>query len=145
MKIAKLEKQVMIDTNRSVVEDWKKRHPESLDEFGIRLYELDSVLEIIDEVGNEQNLLDALIIKAAHVMGVISWSQPFTAGNKRTGVLVAATFLYDNGYDLKIREVDEPLLRKALYDIQLSRSELDSTITSDLVLYISKGISKTVS
>lgn len=144
MEIIKIEKQVIIDTNQKTVEGWKKTYPDSPDEFGVRRYELESVLEIVDGVGHEQNLLDNLIIKAAYIMGSISWAQPFTAANKRTGILSAATFLSDNGYNLEIREQDEPFLRKALYDIQLSRSELDDLILGNLISYITNGISKTV-
>lgn len=137
-----LEKHLFIETNQKIINEWQKKHSDTLDVHHTRIDDLESVLQIIDNVGNSVNSKENLIIKAAYIMGATSWAQPFVAGNKRTGILVAATFLNENGYSIEISKDDEIYLREVLYRIQDSRSELDSSIIGELILYISTKISK---
>ena len=136
----KLEKSLFIETNKKIVKEWQEKYHDTLDVFGVRDDELDTVLEIIEKSGTDKDPNEDLIIKSAYIMGVTSWAQPFLAGNKRTGILVSATFLHDNGFDIEITKKDESYLRRILYTIQDTRSELDSSIISELILYISKRI-----
>ena len=137
-----LEKQLFIESNQKIIKEWQKKHPDTTDVHHTRMNDLESVLQIIDNVGNPTNFKEDLIIKSAHIMGATSWVQPFVGGNKRTGILVAATFLNENGYSIDISKEDEVYLREVLYRIQDNRSELDSSIIGELILYISKRISK---
>ena len=140
MVLKKLEKSLFIETNKKIVKEWQEKYHDTLDVFGVRDDELDTVLEIIEKSGTDKDPNEDLIIKSAYIMGVTSWAQPFLAGNKRTGILVSATFLHDNGFDIEITKKDESYLRRILYTIQDTRSELDSSIISELILYISKRI-----
>lgn len=115
----------------------------TLDVHYTRMDELELVLQKINSVRNSGNFKENLIIKAAHIMGAVSWAQPFVSANKRTGILVAATFLDENGYSIEISKDDEVYLREILYRIQDNRSELDSSIIGELILYISKKIRDT--
>lgn len=136
----KLDKTLFIETNKKIINEWKEKEPNSEDVIGVRNDELDSVLEIIEKVGTDDDPKEDLIIKSAYIMGAVSWAQPFLSGNKRTGILVSATILHDNGFDIEISKEDEAYLREVLYRIQDSRSELDSSIITELILYISKRI-----
>ena len=142
MRKLSLEKQLFIESNQKIIKEWQKKHPDTTDVHHTRMNDLESVLQIIDNAGNPTNFKEDLIIKAAHIMGATSWVQPFIGGNKRTGILVAATFLNENGYSIDISKDDEVYLREILYRIQDNRSELDSSIIGELILYISKKISK---
>ena len=138
--LKKLEKSLFIETNKKIVEGWQKKYHDTLDVIGVRNAELDTVLETIERVGIDKDPKEDLIIKSAYIMGATSWIQPFLSGNKRTGILVSATFLHDNGFDIEITKKDESYLRETLYRIQDTRLELDSSIISELILYISKRI-----
>ena len=140
-----LEKQSFIESNQKIIKEWQKKHPDTTDVHHTRIDEIESVLQIIDSVGNPTNFKENSIIKAAHIMGATSWAQPFVGANKRTGILVAATFLNENGYSIDISKKDEVYLREVLYRIQDNRSELDSSIIGELILYFSKNISETMS
>jgi len=138
--LKKLEKSLFIDTNKKIIKEWQEKYPDTQDVFGVRDDELDTVLETIEKVGTDKDPKEDLIIKSAYIMGATSWAQPFLSGNKRTGILVSATFLHDNGFDIEIMKKDESYLREVLYRIQDTRSELDNLIISELILYISKSI-----
>ncbi|MEX1150812.1 MAG: Fic family protein [Nitrosopumilaceae archaeon] len=127
----------LIETNRKVINE----HPEVYDVIGGRGDELDSVLEIFESVGSDDEP-ENLIIKAAHLALSISWVQPFLGGNKRTALLAATTFLEENGYSLEILPEDEGHIRELLYRIQDLRSDLDSSIIDKMILYICKNIKK---
>ncbi|MGI0076538.1 MAG: Fic family protein [Nitrosopumilaceae archaeon] len=137
-----IEKRLFIESNQKIITEWQKKHPDTTDVHHTRMDDLDRVLQIIDDAGNPSDTKENLIIKAAYIMGATSWAQPFVGGNKRTGILVAATFLNENGYLISISKEDEVYLREVLYRIQDNRSELDSSIIRELILYISTKISK---
>jgi len=75
-------------------------------------------------------------------MRLISWSQPFLDGNKRTGIVSAIKFLRDNGYELEIKQQDEKKIRELLLDIQSSRICLDQDIIKQFIIYITNRIKK---
>lgn len=132
----------IIETNKKIITQFKSTNPEIFDVFGVRDEALDTVLEIFESVGSDDDEKENLIIKATYIALSISWEQPFLGGNKRTALLVATTFLEENGYSLEIPPEDEGYIRELLYRIQDSRSELDSSIIGEMILYICTNIKK---
>ena len=64
---------------------------------------------------------DAAALAAAYAFGVVR-NHPFIDGNKRTGLVVAETFLNDNGFRLL---VDDPELTVLIQD--LAAGEIDES------------------
>jgi prophage maintenance system killer protein len=74
-------------------------------------------------------------------MAVIPWAQAFFDGNRRTGIITAGKFLYDNGYELDIDPENENLeLRGILSEIKKQSQTLNKNIMKQLSFYISKRI-----
>ena len=71
-----LEKQLFIESNQKIIKEWQEKHPDTTDVHHTRMNDLESVLQIIDNVGNPTNFKEDLIIKAAHIMGATSWVRP---------------------------------------------------------------------
>ena len=70
---------------------------------GNLVYCIDSILE----VGNQSNLLDSCISKAAYYIHCISLAHGLLDYNKRTAYQTAEVFLRANGYKLMVTEPDE--------------------------------------
>ncbi len=134
-----VDKQYLIDTNRLVLKEFQKKHPDALVSIGVRS-EIDDVLLEVEKYGNSGNDKKDLIEKASYIMGIISWSQPFLDGNKRTGIVCAIKFLRDNGYRLKIEQRDEKEIRELLYNIQDRRSSLDKSIMRQIIIYTTRRV-----
>ena len=136
-----MDTQYLIDTNKIILEEFGKLFPNELILIGVR----DEINDIIPEVechGNSGNEKNDLIEKASYLMGLISWSQPFLDGNKRTGIVSAIKFLRNNGYELEIKQQDEKKIRELLLDIQSSRICLDQDIIKQFIIYITNRIKK---
>jgi len=102
---------------------------------------LDLVIPRVNSVGNSGNREQDLIEKATYIIAMISWSQAFADGNRRTGIIAAGTFLTDNGYYLDIHTDDEnEELRDMLKEIKKHARDLDVTIMNSLMLYTSERI-----
>ncbi len=134
-----VDKQYLIDLNRKILKKWNKKHPEDLQAIGTRA-EIDDIIPMVEEYDKSKNKIEDLIKKASYLMAIISWVQPFFDGNKRTGIISAIKFLYDNGYDLEIKKEDEKEIRRLLYDIQDQRTSLDSSVVTKIIFYITKRI-----
>jgi len=97
----------------------------------------------VETYGNSENREQDLIDKAACIMAVIPWAQVFDDGNRRTSITAAGTFLNDNGYDIGIDTKNENKeLRKLLQEIKKHSRDLDRKLMTQLILYISKRITK---
>ncbi|MGI0047469.1 MAG: Fic family protein [Nitrosotalea sp.] len=93
--------------------------------------------------GNSGNKEEDLIEKAAWIMAVILWAQAFFDGNRRTGIIAAGKFLYDNGYELDIDPENENLeLRSMLSEIKKQSRTLNQNIMKQLSFYLSKRMRK---
>ena len=84
--------------------------------------------------------LQGLIKKGAYLLASIAWAQPFVGGNKRTAILITATFFHHNGFEMTIPDYDDKELRKLLYEIQDDRSGLNEAILKQIIFYISQNI-----
>ena len=131
--------QYLIDTNRIILEEFHKKYPNLLISIGVRS-EIDNIILEVEKYGNSGNDKNDLIEKASYLMGIISWSQPFLDGNKRTGIVSAIKFLRDNGYRLKIEQKDEKEIRGLLYDIQDQRTSLDKSVMKQIIIYTARRV-----
>lgn len=134
-----LDNQYLIDINEKIL----KKHAKIKK---VKVYiettkNIDRVIPMVNSVGNSGNRKDDLIEKAACIMAVIPWAQAFFDGNRRTGIIVASKFLYDNGYELQIDPDNENLeLRGMLSEIKKQQKTLNQSIMKQMSFYISKRI-----
>jgi len=135
-----VDKQYLIDLNKTLLTNWNENHPEDSQAIGTRA-EIDDVIPMVEQHDKSKHKIEDLIEKASYLMAIVSWLQPFFDGNKRTGIVSAIKFLYDNGYDLRINKEDEKEIRSLLYDIQDQRTSLDSLVVTKIIFYITKRIS----
>ncbi len=136
-----VDKQYLIDVNRLILKKWNILHPEDPQAMGVR-GEIDNIISEVEIYDKSNNKIEDLIRKASYLMAIISWSQPFLDGNKRTGIVSAIKFLYDNGYDLNIEKQDEPEIRNLLYHVQDQRTDLDHSVVKQIIIYTTKRIMK---
>jgi death-on-curing family protein len=121
---------------------WNQRHPESPEFIDVGTDRLDEVLTIVKNSANDLPFEQALIEKAAYLVGGLAWCQAFSGANKRTAILTCTIFLLQNGYQLNIPQNENPELRQLLFDIQEERSQLDRQVIDKIILYIRKHASK---
>ena len=131
-------RQDIIDTNRRIIEQWNEKHPDKQEKLCVRRDALDESYSIFENTGDNSVTRENLVKKAAYLMGSISWAQPFCGANKRTAMLVTATFLNKN--EIKMEPYDEKHVRELLYDIQDERGRLNKDTMNKIILYILKSI-----
>lgn len=137
--VMNLDNQYLIDINEKIL----KRHARIKN---VKVYvettkNIDRVIPMVQSVGNSGNKKEDLIEKAACIMAAIPWAQAFFDGNRRTGIIAAGKFLYDNGYELDIDPENENLeLRDMLSEIKKQSQTLNQDILKQLSFYISKRI-----
>lgn len=138
--IMNLDEQYLIETNEQVLKNHKKLTGQQV-WIEVIPKNIARVFPKVNSVGNSGNREEDLIEKAACIMAVIPWAQAFFDGNRRTGIIAAAKFLHDNGYELDIDPEDENLeLRKLLSEIKKHHADLEPSIMKQLSFYISKKI-----
>lgn len=79
-----------------------------------------------------------IIIKTSIVIGGITWSQPFSEGNKETAVAVGILFLKRNGYNLPFENNKD-----SLYDLlqkTMWKFEDDKSIYMEIEEYLNTRI-----
>jgi len=83
---------------------------------------------------------ERIIMKASHLLGGITYQQPFNNGNKTTATTATIEFLRKNGYDLPIttEEGEEELI--ALLEKTLYKFENDPTIITEVERYLRRKI-----
>ena len=137
--IMNLDNPYLIDVNEKIL----KRH-EKIKKVKVYVEttrNIDRVIPMVNSVGNSGNREKDLIEKAAYLMAVIPWAQAFFDGNRRTGVIAASKFLYDNGYELDIDPENENLeLRHMLSEIKKQSQTLNQDIMKQLSFYVSRRI-----
>jgi death on curing protein len=137
--IMNLDNQYLIDINKKILERHARTH-------NVKVYiestkNIDHVIPMVNSVGNSGNKKENLIEKAAYIMAVIPWAQAFFDGNRRTGIIAASKFLYDNGYELNVDPENENLeLRNMLSEIKKQSKTLNQDLIKQLCFYISKRI-----
>lgn len=132
-----LTEELIIEINKGIIQEWLEQNPTAFEAISVNQ---DKLKEILTTVNKQENL----IMKAAYLLGGISWSQPFSGGNKRTAFVCADTILRLNGFRLSIESKNEQeYLRKLLLEIQDERSKLNEDVMAKIILYVSKRIRKT--
>ena len=140
MQINYLEKSFIIELNKKIILEWNERHPESPEFIAESGSGLDEVLSIVEKVGNDLDHKDKIIVKGAHLLGGIPWTQSFSGANKRTAILSTTVFLRRNGLSITFPPKEQRELRQLLSKIQEDRGELQMEIIDRLILYIRKNI-----
>lgn len=133
--MTELTEELLIEINRGIIQEWLEQHPTAFEAVNANRDKLKEILKIVDKQEN-------LIMKASYLLGEISWSQPFSGGNKRTAFICADTLLRLNGFRLVIDENEQEYLRKLLFEIQDERSKLNEETMAKIILYVSKRIRK---
>ena len=135
--IVMVDKQYLIDTNKKILTRHKLKH--NVNVWVETTKSIDQIIPTVNGVGNSGNRMEDLVEKAACMMALIAWAQPFFDGNRRTGIVVTVKFLRDNGYDLNIDPEDENLeLRGMLSEIKKHAAGLEPRILKQMSFYISK-------
>lgn len=104
---------------------------------------LERLLNVFNKVNSFNDIVDRrerIIKKTAHILGGLTWSQPFSNGNKRTALTISIYFLRKNGFDLPIMNKGE---EKELFDLlekTIFKDESDETIISEVEDYLSKKV-----
>jgi len=140
--VMKIHERYLTETNEQILLRHKKRTGEPV-HIGVIQKNMDEVLLMIKNVGNSGNKEQDLLEMAAHILGVITLKQPFMDGNRRTGIIAAGKFLYDNGYDLDIdpEEVNTKL-RSMLRKIKDRLLTLNPEVMEQMSFYISERMRK---
>ena len=73
MKIVYVERSFIIDLNKKIIYEWNARHPESSEFISASEAGLDEVLKMVEKVGNNLEIKDQTILKAAHILGGLPW------------------------------------------------------------------------
>ncbi len=136
----KLSEAYLEETNRKILE---RHHRLTGEEVFIETVpaNLVRVLPKVKEYGNSGNREKDLIEKAAAIIAMPAWTQAFFDANRRTGIVAADKFLYDNGYGLDVDPSDENLeLRAMLKEIKRHERDLDPTTMDSLILYTSEKV-----
>lgn len=134
-----IDKKYLIETNRKILERHKRKTNESV--WIETTARIDDIIPKVNSVGNSDNREKDLIEKATTLLAMITWTQPFFDGNRRTGIVAATKFLRDNGYDLDMGVEKENLeIRNMLSELKKHSSELHVETMNKLSFYISKRI-----
>ena len=140
MKISYVEPELIIEINRKIIEEWNTRHFAHQEFIDVSRSRLNEVLEIVRQAGNELDLEEKIIIKAAFLLGGLAWTQAFSGANKRTAVLSTTVFLRRNGLRFTIPPKQQGELRKMLFEVQEQRDRPQPEIIKKIILYIKRNV-----
>ena len=140
MEIRYIEPELIIEINRKIIEEWNARHPEQPEFIDVSKTRLDEVLEIVRQAGKGSDLNEKIIIKAAHLLGGMAWTQAFSGANKRTAILSTTVFLRRNGLRFTIPKEQQRELRKMLFEVQEQRDTPPLAIINKIILYIQGNV-----
>jgi prophage maintenance system killer protein len=126
----------IIEENRKEIEHRLRIDPTAPEAFVVADDRLNTVLDRLNKECNESDWKKKIVRKASFFIAGLSWAQPFGGANKTTAVLMAMLFMRDNGFDLNIPPAEQNNLIDFMYRIQEERSELDSQLVENLILYV---------
>lgn len=137
--VMKLSEVYLEETNRKILE---RHHRLTGEEVFIETVpaNLARILPKVKEYGNSGNREKDLIEKAAVIIATPAWTQAFFDANRRTGIVTADKFLYDNGYGLDVDPDENLELRAMLKEIKRHERDLDPATMDSLILYTSKKV-----
>jgi prophage maintenance system killer protein len=94
----------------------------------------------VNSYNNIQNKRERIIRKATHILGGITYQQPFCEGNRETALTHTILFLRDNGFDLPLDKQED---KQEVYDLlyrTIFKDELDPTIITEIEQYLTKRV-----
>ncbi len=130
------------DEINSIIEANKKIVTDRRETFGFNSERLQKVFDFVNSI-REPFLKDKrkrIILKASHLLGGITFLQPFNNGNKTTATAATTEFLRRNGYDLIFETEKEEDEHIALLEKTLYKFEDDPTIISEVEDYLCKKV-----
>lgn len=131
-----LPKKIIIQINKGIIEEWNLTNPKIKEVFDLNNDRLDEILVLVKKQ-------EDFITQAVYIMAGIAWAQPFSGGNKRTGVVCADTWLRINGFTLTTEDDESgEYLRSLLFEIQENRTKMDDMTLAKIILYVSRRIKK---
>jgi prophage maintenance system killer protein len=101
---------------------------------------LEDIFSNVNSHNNIQNKRERITRRAAHILGGITYQQPFCDGNRETELAHAILFLRDNGFDLPLDKQED---KREVYDLlykTVFKDELDPTIITEIEQYLTKRI-----
>ena len=140
MTIKYVERSFIIEINRKIISEWNARHQELPEFMSASEERLDEILCIVDKAGNNLEIKNQIIVKAAYLLGGLTWVQAFSGGNKRTAILSTTIFLRRNGLYITFPREEQRELRLLLFRVQEDRGQLQHEIIDKLILYIRRNI-----
>jgi prophage maintenance system killer protein len=111
LEIKYVEESLIVELNKKIIDEWNVRHFELLEFINASDTRLGEVLTIVEKAGNEYEITDKIIVKAAHLLGGLAWAQAFSGGNKRAAILSTTVFLRKNGFSMTFPREEQRELR----------------------------------
>jgi death-on-curing family protein len=141
-KIQYIDREKIVTINQKIIDMWNLRHPQNSEFVNVGTERIDEVLTLVKNSANDLPLEQALIEKAAYLVGGLAWCQAFSGANKRTAILTCIIFLLQNGYHLNMPQNENPELRQLLFEVQEERGHINRQVIDKIILYIGKHASK---
>ncbi|MHB8603143.1 MAG: Fic family protein [Nitrosotalea sp.] len=101
---------------------------------------LDQVFFNVNSYNDIQNKRERIVRKASHILGGITYLQPFCEGNRETALTHTILFLRDNGFDLPL---DTQYEKQEIFDLlyrTIFKDELDRTIIIEVEQYLGRKV-----
>jgi len=132
----KLTRSLIIKINKGILIEWSEKNSKEPEAFAVNEERLDNILTLVEKQDNP-------ISQAAYLMAGIAWAQPFSGGNKRTGVTAADTVLRLNGFKMRTQDRNDiDYIRKLLFEVQDERTVINEDVLGKIVLYLVRRLEK---
>ncbi|MDE1840499.1 MAG: Fic family protein [Thaumarchaeota archaeon] len=125
---------------KAIIRDNKRLVEQRGQPFCVVKDKLEDIFSNVNLHNNMQNKKERIIRKAAHILGGITYQQPFCEGNRETALAHTILFLRDNGFDLPLDKQED---RQEVYDLlyqTVFKDELDPTIITEIEQYLTKRV-----
>jgi prophage maintenance system killer protein len=122
----------------AIIRDNKRLVEQRGQPFCVIRDKLEDIFSNVNSHNNIQNKKERIIRKAAHILGGITYQQPFCEGNRETALAYTILFLRDNGFDLPLDKQED---KQEVYDLlhkTVFKDELDPTIITEIEQYLTK-------
>jgi len=103
----------------------------------------DRLEDVFSNVNSHNDMPDKrerIMRKASHILGGITYRQPFCEGNRETALTHTILFLRDNGFDLPLDTQDD---KQEIFDLlyrTIFKDELDQTIITEIEQYLTRKV-----
>lgn len=124
----------------AIIRDNKRLVEQRGEPFCVVKDRLDDVFSNVNSYNDIQNKKERIIRKASHILGGITYRQPFCEGNRETALTHTILFLRDNGFDLPLDTQEDKQEIFDLLDRTIFKDELDQTIISEVEQYLTRKV-----